>query len=61
MYKKIFLLAGYHSQNELKNSHEHHRLNSLDGEIEEEHYLRIDNTNLSAQEVAERIKSTFGL
>lgn len=49
------------SETELKNSHEHHRLNSLAGEIEEEHYLRIDNTNLSAQEVAERIKTRFKL
>lgn len=40
---------------------EKHRLNSLPGEIKEKNYLRIDNTNLSAEEVAKMIKEKFDL
>lgn len=40
---------------------ERYRLNSLPGEIQEENYLRIDNTNLSAEEVAKIIKENFSL
>ncbi|KIL46396.1 AAA family ATPase [Jeotgalibacillus campisalis] len=52
----------------IKQSEEHllmsvqkHRLNSMPGEIQQDHYLRIDNTNLSAQETAEKIKKHFAL
>lgn len=38
-----------------------YRLESYDGELSFEHYIKIDNTNLSAQEVAEIIKARFKL
>ena len=38
-----------------------HRLVSVEGEIPFENYLRIDNTNLSPETVAEMIKERFGL
>ena len=38
-----------------------YRLESYDGELSFEHYIKIDNTNLSAQEVAEIIKDRFKL
>ncbi|MDP5272852.1 AAA family ATPase [Chengkuizengella axinellae] len=44
------------SENNLKVTYEKHRLNSNDGEITRENYIRINNTNLSAQEVAYIIK-----
>ncbi|SHM73552.1 AAA family ATPase [Gracilibacillus kekensis] len=37
------------------------RLNSEEGEIEQENYLKINNTNLQAEEVAEMVKSKFDL
>lgn len=37
------------------------RLNSNEGEIKQKNYLRINNTNLSAEEVALKIKSKFNL
>ncbi|MBE5782704.1 MAG: shikimate kinase [Clostridiales bacterium] len=40
---------------------EKHRLNSLPGEIQKQHYLRMNNTHLSAKEAAERIKDHFQL
>lgn len=49
------------SEKELKETLEKHRLNSLEGEIIREKYLRIDNTNLSPQEVAKIIKEKFNL
>ncbi|MDQ6418143.1 AAA family ATPase [Paenibacillus sp. LHD-117] len=49
------------SENDLIKTAERYRLNSLEGEIESERYLRINNTNLSPEETAERIKSYFGL
>ena len=39
----------------------HHRLNSYPGEIKKENYLRINNTNLSAADVAKMIKERFRL
>lgn len=39
----------------------HYRLVSLDGEIPFANYLRIDNSALSPQDAALRIKETFGL
>ena len=38
-----------------------YRLNSLPGELQMEHYLRIDNTHLSPEEVATQIRETFSL
>lgn len=49
------------SDNELKKSGLEHRLNSEEGEIKEENYLRINNTNLSAEAVALKIKDKFNL
>jgi len=40
---------------------EKHRLNSLPGEVQKEHYLRIDNTDMQPDEAARRIKEAFGL
>lgn len=49
------------SEDELLRSLEKYRLNSLPGEIQEKNYLRIDNTNISAKEVAKRIRERFEL
>ncbi|MBM7602639.1 shikimate kinase [Metabacillus crassostreae] len=49
------------SEKELRETQEKHRLNSFEGEIKKEHYLRIDNTNLSPQEVVKMIKEQFNL
>jgi hypothetical protein len=47
------------SEHDLKTTMEQHRLNSHEGEITKKNYLRINNTNLSANEVAEIIKERF--
>jgi hypothetical protein len=47
------------SEAELKSSMQQYRLNSLEGEIKKKNYMRINNTNLSAVEVAEMIKKNF--
>lgn len=39
----------------------HYRLNSNPGEVQKEHYLRINNTNMSPEDAAALIKNTFGL
>lgn len=49
------------SEKDLKNTMEKHRLNSNQGEIIRENYLKINNTNLSADEVAKLIKNRFNL
>jgi hypothetical protein len=49
------------SEQDLKQTMEHHRLNSLEGEIKKENYLRINNTKINAREVAEIIKNRFAL
>lgn len=49
------------SESNLKKTMEQHRLNARDGEIKRDNYLKINNTNLSAFEVAEIIKNTFKL
>ncbi len=49
------------SENDLKTSMEAYRLNSLPGEIKHRNYLRINNTNKSAEEVAKQIKEIFNL
>ncbi len=49
------------AENEIKESSKEHRLNSVEGEITEKNYLRINNTNLDPIVVAEKIKETFNL
>lgn len=49
------------SEKELRDSMDKHRLNSKNGEIHKENYLRIDNTNLSPEETAQKIKEKFQL
>lgn len=49
------------SENELKLTMEQHGLNSKEGEITRENYIRINNTTLSVDEVARIIKSKFEL
>ncbi|WP_416150102.1 shikimate kinase [Salipaludibacillus sp. HK11] len=49
------------SEQNLLSTMDRHRLNSDDGEIEQENYLRINNTELSPEEVARLIKSRFEL
>ena len=40
---------------------EKYRLNSLPGEIQKEHYIRIDNTHLSPAAAAQMIRDAFQL
>ncbi|WRP07255.1 AAA family ATPase [Rossellomorea aquimaris] len=47
------------SEVDLKKSMETYRLNSLEGEIKYSNYIKINNTNLSAAEVAKIIKGKF--
>ncbi|WP_026695561.1 AAA family ATPase [Peribacillus kribbensis] len=49
------------SEGHLLSTMERLRLNSNPGEIKEEHYIRINNTRLSAEETAQRIKEAFQL
>jgi hypothetical protein len=49
------------SESELIESAKKHRLNSLEGEIKHPNYLRINNTNLSENEVSDKIISFFNL
>ncbi|WP_062107357.1 AAA family ATPase [Bacillus niameyensis] len=49
------------SEQDLLTTMNNHRLNSLEGEITKEDYLRINNTNLTAGEVARMIKKEFRL
>jgi len=49
------------SEKELVRTMDEHRLNSLEGEIKQENYIRINNTKLTAHEVAEIIKYRFSL
>ena len=49
------------SEKDLLKSVEKYRFNSKENEIKEENYLRIDNTNLNANVVAEMIKTRFKL
>lgn len=49
------------SEKELKETMEKHRLNSYEGEIKKDNYTKINNSNLSAKEVAEFIKERFEL
>ncbi|OCA90389.1 shikimate kinase [Bacillus sp. FJAT-27225] len=49
------------SENDLRRTMEKHRLNSFEGEITFPNYMRIDNSNLSAEETAMMIKERFFL
>lgn len=44
-----------HSHNELVNAAKKHRLNSNDGEINEQNYMKLDVTHISADEASEKI------
>jgi len=49
------------SKKDLIKGAKEYRLNSLPGEVKEKNYLRINNTNISAKEVAKMIKEKFKL
>ncbi|WP_456274738.1 shikimate kinase [Bacillus sp. AK031] len=49
------------SENELKETMKKYRLNSNEGEIQKENYIKINNTDLSAPEVAKIISERFNL
>lgn len=49
------------SAERLRQEDANYRLVSYDGEIPFDHYLRIDNSDLSAEETARLIRDTFGL
>ena len=49
------------SKNNLLRDAENHRLNSDDGEVWFEHHMKIDNTNLSPDEVTDRVIDYFHL
>jgi cytidylate kinase len=49
------------SERDLISSMDKYRLNSIDGEIQKENYIKINNTNLSPEEVANIIKEQFKL
>lgn len=49
------------SEKELLSTMKKYRLNSLEGEITKANYLKINNTNLSPEEVARMIKQQFQL
>lgn len=49
------------SERRFRNIEEKHRLNSFEGEIKKEHYIRIDNTHLTPEQAAEVIKNAYCL
>lgn len=49
------------SDKDLLDGMENYRLNSDDGEVKEKNYLKINNTNISAEDVAKMIKDKFNL
>lgn len=49
------------SEKDLIDSMQEYRLNSKDGEIKEKNYMRINNTNLTPEDVAKQIKDNFQL
>lgn len=49
------------SEAELKQTATMYRLNSRPGELDVEHYFRIDNTNLSPEETAAQVQRVFDL
>lgn len=53
--------SGAGSDEKLRDSIREHRPNSSEGEVKEKNYLRINNTNLGAIDVAKQIKDEFSL
>ncbi|NDI33931.1 AAA family ATPase [Chengkuizengella sediminis] len=49
------------SEHNLRVTLEKHRLNSIEGEITRKNYIRINNTDLSAEEVSQIIKEKYDL
>ncbi|MCR8656420.1 AAA family ATPase [Paenibacillus endoradicis] len=49
------------SEHDLIKTMKNHRLNSQPDEIQSDHYLKINNTNISPSEVATMIRDTFNL
>lgn len=49
------------SEHDLRETAEKYRLNSIDGEISEPNYLKINNTDLSSEQVAVQIMTEFSL
>jgi hypothetical protein len=49
------------SENDLRQTMEKHRLNSFEGEIPFPNYIKINNTNLSAEDVVGMIQARFHL
>ena len=49
------------SEKLLLRAEEKHRMESMEGEVKEKNYLKIDNTNIEAKEVAKMIKEKFNL
>jgi hypothetical protein len=49
------------SENDLRTSMDKYRMNSLEGEIKKENYLRINNKDLKPDGVAKQIKDYFNL
>ncbi|QHW29372.1 AAA family ATPase [Paenibacillus rhizovicinus] len=49
------------SEHRMRIAAKNHRLNSYEGEIKKEHFLKINNTNLTPEEVAISIKEKFEL
>lgn len=50
-----------HSESMFRRLEEKYRLNSLEEELNKSNYIRINNTNLSPDQVAEMIRSKFSL
>ncbi|MBS4538458.1 AAA family ATPase [Clostridium sp. D2Q-11] len=50
-----------HSENLFRTLEEKYRLNSYEGEIKRENYMRINNTKIPPEEVAKMIKNEFSL
>ena len=50
-----------YSENELRHTNEKHRLNSNPGEIKDKNYFRLDVTNLTPNEAADKIINRFNL
>ncbi len=49
------------SETHLIKTHDKFRLNSYDGEIDRQNYIKINNTDLSADEVAKQVQTFIGL
>lgn len=48
------------SENEVRESNIKHRANSREGEVKEKNYIRVNNTELRPEVVANKIKESFG-